>query len=189
MNGGAAVGRAERHLCYVRTVSKQPVVSVVAPMYNEAGNVERFVSSVDAVMRAHGMSYEIVLIDDGSRDETWQRICEQAGRSPSVRGLSLSRNFGHQNALFAGLHHARGQAIVTMDGDLQHPPEVIPDLLRAWQSGYQIVTTVRQDSSDTRWFKRLTSRWFYHLFSWLSGVSISMGASDFRLVDARVLDA
>ena len=170
-------------------MSEQPVVSVVAPMYNEGGNVERFVSSVGAVMRAHGTNYEIVLVDDGSRDDTWHRICEEARRSSSVRGLSLSRNFGHQNALFAGLHHARGHAIITMDGDLQHPPEVIPDLLAAWQKGFQIVTTVRQDSSDTGWFKRLTSRWFYYLFSWLSGVSLSMGASDFRLIDAKVLDA
>jgi polyisoprenyl-phosphate glycosyltransferase len=106
-----------------------------------------------------------------------------------VRGLSLSRNFGQQNALFAGLHHARGQAIVTMDGDLQHPPALIPKLIAAWQEGHQIVTTTRRDSADTGWWKRATSRWFYRLFARLSGSALTLGASDFRLVDARARDA
>jgi dolichol-phosphate mannosyltransferase len=169
--------------------SEEPVVSVVAPMYNEAGNVERFVVAVDAVLGQQGLSYEIVLVDDGSRDDTWQRICDESVRNPRVRGLSLSRNFGQQNALFAGMHHARGQAVISMDGDLQHPPALIPDLLKAWQEGYQIVTTTRQDSADTGWFKRLTSRWFYKVFSRLSGTSLSFGTSDFRLVDAQARDA
>jgi len=158
-------------------------------MFNEEGNVAPFVAAVVRVMREQGVAHEIVLVDDGSHDATWQRICEQAQLEPHVRGLSLSRNFGHQNALFAGMSHARGQAIITMDGDLQHPPAVIPELLQLWRDGYQVVTTTRDDSPDTGWFKRLASRWFYRTFSRLTGVPLSRGASDFRLVDARTRDA
>lgn len=154
-------------------------------MFNEEGNVEPFAAAVEAVLRELRISYELVLVDDGSRDGTWQRICEVARNSPHVRGLCLSRNFGHQNALFAGLHHARGQAIISMDGDLQHPPALLPELIDAWRSGYQVVTTLRQDSADTGWFKRLSSRWFYRVFSRLTNVQLSPGASDFRLLDAR----
>jgi glycosyltransferase involved in cell wall biosynthesis len=154
-------------------------------MFNEEGNVEPFVAAVEAVMREHRLSYELVLVDDGSRDATWQRICEASRQRPEVRGLCLSRNFGHQNALFAGLHHTRGQAIVSMDGDLQHPPSLIPELVDAWRSGYQVVTTVRQDSADAGWFKRLSSRWFYRVFSRLTNVKLGPGASDFRLLDAK----
>lgn len=171
------------------SADRGPLVSVVAPMFDEEGNVEPFVQEVERVMGEQQLSYELLLVDDGSGDRTWQRIREQAERNPQVRGLSLSRNFGHQNALFAGLSHARGQAIVSMDGDLQHPPAVIPELLAAWRAGHQVVTTDRKDSPDTGLFKRVTSRWFYRVFSRLSGVPISAGASDFRLLDARVLAA
>lgn len=167
----------------------EPLVSVVAPMYNEEGNVERFVGAIDEALGGQGVRYELVLVDDGSRDATWARIGEQARQNPNVRGLSLSRNFGHQNALFAGLHHVRGQAVVSMDGDLQHPPKVILELLERWQQGYQVVTTAREDSADTSLFKRLSSRWFYGVFSRLTGVPVSPGSSDFRLLDADVIDA
>jgi polyisoprenyl-phosphate glycosyltransferase len=166
-----------------------PVVSVVTPMYNEGANVERFVSAVDAVLQAEGVRFEIILVDDGSDDDTWQRIEGQARQNPRVRGLSLSRNFGQQNSLFAGLHHARGQAIISMDGDLQHPPSALPGLIKAWRAGHQVVTTTRRDSADTSWLKKVTSRWFYRLFSRLSGTHLPHGSSDFRLIDARVRDA
>jgi dolichol-phosphate mannosyltransferase len=154
-------------------------------MFNEEGNVGRFVSAVEEVMLPLGESFEIIMVDDGSRDGTWERITEQSRRVPYVRGISLSRNFGHQNALFAGLHHARGRAVISMDGDLQHPPSLIPKLLEAWHDGYQIVTTTRHDSVDTSWFKRLSSRTFYHFFSALSGVRLTAGSSDFRLLDGE----
>src|ERR1700741_2334925 len=109
-------------------------------MFDEEGNVEPFVREIERVMEAQQLSYELLLVDDGSGAHPWARICEQAQRNPRVRGLSLSPNFGHQNALFAGLAHARGQAIVSMDGDLQHPPAVIPELLAAWRAGARVVT-------------------------------------------------
>ncbi|HET9955015.1 MAG TPA: glycosyltransferase family 2 protein [Polyangiaceae bacterium] len=164
-------------------------LSVVAPMYNEETNIEVFAERVSEVLESLQLEFEIVLVDDGSRDGTWRSICESARRHPRLKGVKLSRNFGHQGALFAGLHHAEGRAIVTMDGDLQHPPSAIPELLAAWRSGYKVVNTRRSDSADTSFFKRFTSRAFYWLFSGLSGVRMEAGASDFRLLDRSALDA
>jgi polyisoprenyl-phosphate glycosyltransferase len=166
-----------------------PELSVVAPMFNEETNIRPFIEAVSAVLDGAGVDYEIVLVDDGSRDGTWGAIAAAAQRSPRVRGLSLSRNFGHQGALFAGLHHTRGRAVVTMDGDLQHPPPVILELREAWRAGHKVVNTRRADSVDTSFFKRITSRGFYWVFSRLSGVRMEAGASDFRLLDRTALEA
>jgi len=168
--------------------ARRPTVSVVVPMYNEEGNILPFVEELLAAL-GDSVRWEAILVNDGSSDGTWQQILQVARRDPRVRGLCLARNFGHQNALFAGLHHARGRAIVTMDGDLQHPPRVIPKLLEAWNKGYKVVNTERHDSTDTPAFKRLTSRLFYALFSRLSGVTMAAGSSDFRLIDAQALTA
>ena len=112
-----------------------PEVSVVAPMYNEETNVAPFVAAVSEVPDGAGVRYEIVLVDDGSRDGTWRAMQIAAETRKHVRGLSLSRNFGHQGALFAGLYHARGRALVTMGGGLQHPPPVVLGLVAAWPDG------------------------------------------------------
>jgi dolichol-phosphate mannosyltransferase len=165
---------------------QRPELSVVAPMFNEAENIAPFVEAVVAAVGHE--AYEIVLVDDGSSDETWERIRLACNGNDNVRGVRLSRNFGHQSAIFAGMSNARGKAIVTMDGDLQHPPSVIPELLAAWRAGSAIVHTERRDSDDTTAFKRLTSRWFYSIFSWLSGVRMRAGSSDFRLLDEKVLE-
>lgn len=165
----------------------RPEISVVVPLFDEEDNVERLVEELLTVLHRTGERFEILLVDDGSVDGTWQRIVAAHHRDAAVRGLSLLRNFGHQHALLAGLEHARGRAVITMDGDLQHPPEFIPDLLRAWRDGHSLVQTRRRDSDDTGLFKRLSSRWFYRLFSFLSGIPIESGMSDFRLLDASVL--
>jgi dolichol-phosphate mannosyltransferase len=154
-----------------------PELSVVVPMYNERTNVSAFVDAVVAVLEPLGVSYELVLVDDGSSDGTWNAIAELASARETVRGLSLSRNFGHQGALLAGLNHARGRAVVTMDGDLQHPPESVPELLAAWREGFKVVNTRRLDSDDTSLFSRLT------------GVTMEAGASDFRLLDRDAVQA
>jgi dolichol-phosphate mannosyltransferase len=135
------------------------------------------------------LAWELILVNDGSNDATWSRIQVASRSDRRVRGVCLARNFGHQNALFAGLHYARGRAIITMDGDLQHPPAVIPQLLAAWKQGFKVVNTERRDGKDTPAFKRVTSRWFYALFSRLSGVTMAAGSSDFRLIDAQALQA
>jgi dolichol-phosphate mannosyltransferase len=161
----------------------------VIPVFNESGNIDALVDALTKELDRLGESSEIILVDDGSRDTTWSEISVAASANPRVHGVSLSRNFGHQNAIFAGLHFARGHAIITMDGDLQHPPSLIPRLVAEWQSGKKVVETARTDSEDTTAFKRTTSRWFYKVFSWLSGIPMTKGTSDFRLVDRQVVKA
>ena len=166
-----------------------PELSIVAPMYNEEGNIAAFVSAVEGATLSIGVPFEIILVDDGSSDGTWQSILEQTKLHPVLRGVRLARNFGHQGALMAGLSEARGKAVVSMDGDLQHPPEMIPELFARWRAGYKVVTTERADAADTSLFKRTTSRWFYGVFSRLTGVSMAPGNSDFRLLDASAVKA
>jgi dolichol-phosphate mannosyltransferase len=169
--------------------SASPELSVVAPMYNEEGNIAAFVGAVEKVVAGIGVPFEIVLVDDGSSDGTWAQIVEQGKRFPVLRGARLARNFGHQGALMAGLSEARGKAVVSMDGDLQHPPELIPEMFEQWRAGYKVVSTERADAADTSLFKRVTSRWFYALFSKLTGVAMAPGNSDFRLLDASAVQA
>ncbi|HWZ87706.1 MAG TPA: glycosyltransferase family 2 protein [Polyangiaceae bacterium] len=170
-------------------INESPELSVVAPMYNEEGNILAFVAAVEKVIRSIGVPFEIILVDDGSSDGTWAQIVEQSKHFPALRGARLARNFGHQGALMAGLSEARGRAIVSMDGDLQHPPELIPELFARWREGYKVVATERADAEDTSLFKRATSRWFYAVFSKLTGVSMAPGNSDFRLLDASAVKA
>ncbi len=164
-----------------------PIVSVVSPSFNEEGNVRRFVDEVTDVLERVGETYEIILIDDGSSDQTWASISRIATEAPRVRGVRLSRNFGHQPALLAGLSQARGRAVISMDSDLQHPPEAIELLLAEWRKGYKIVNTRRNDEFVANIFKRTTSKWFYRFFSYLADIPIEDGASDFRLLDQDAL--
>jgi dolichol-phosphate mannosyltransferase len=170
-----------------RADSAHPEVSVVVPLYNEAANVGPLCAALERELEQLGTSWEVVLVDDGSRDGTWKAIGDAAARRPEFRGLSFSRNFGHQKALLAGLQCARGSAVVTMDGDLQHPPNVIGLLVAAWRQGHRIVYTRRVETDRTGLFKRWTSKVFYRLFSALSGIAMAPGSSDFRLVDRSVL--
>ncbi|HEY4105709.1 MAG TPA: glycosyltransferase family 2 protein [Polyangiaceae bacterium] len=170
-------------------LSHSPELSVVAPMYNEEGNIAAFVSAVEGAISSIGVAFEIVLVDDGSSDQTWAHIVEQAKLHPALRGARLARNFGHQGALLAGLSEARGTAVVSLDGDLQHPPELIPEMYRRWREGYKVIATERTDAEDTSLFKRATSRWFYGVFSKLTGVAMAPGNSDFRLLDRSAVDA
>ncbi|MGH9380328.1 MAG: glycosyltransferase family 2 protein [Thermoanaerobaculia bacterium] len=169
--------------------NRDAVISIVVALHDEAENVEPLVDELVAVLRTLGEPFEIVLVDDGSTDDTWERIAAAHRRQPTIHGLSLLRNFGHQGAMLAGLSAATGRAVVTMDGDLQHPPEVIPRLVDAWRGGSRIVHTIRRDSADTGALKRWTSRLFYRVFSALSGIEVPPGSSDFRLLDWSVVDA
>lgn len=168
--------------------SLSPTVSVVVPMFNEAENISHFVDRVTQVMAATRYSYELILVDDGSSDGTWHAIEQAAAREPHVVGLQLARNFGHQAALLAGLDSARGRAIISMDGDLQHPPEMLPKLLDAWQKGAAVVSTRRTYNENTSWFKKVTSSTYYRVFSYMSEMEMEPGHSDFRLLDRRALD-
>jgi dolichol-phosphate mannosyltransferase len=164
-------------------------LSVVVPVFNEALNIDELLRRLTAVLDGLALDHEVLLVDDGSQDATWAAIGAAAARCRALRGVRLSRNFGHQNALFAGLSRARGRVVVSLDGDLQHPPELIPDLIRQWESGFDIVHTRRLDKGESGFVKRRTSKYFYALFSLLAEVSLSEGSSDFRLLDRKALDA
>jgi glycosyltransferase involved in cell wall biosynthesis len=163
-------------------------LSVVVPVFNEEGNLRPLYDALLPVLTATGMTWEIIFSDDGSTDDTWQALTALNQSDARVKGLRLSRNFGHQYALFAGMSKARGDAVISMDGDLQHPPQVITELVARWRAGDQIVHTVRQDAQRGHWLKKVTSDLFYRLFSYLSGVRMEAGMADFRLLDRLVLD-
>lgn len=163
-------------------------LSVVVPLFNEENNVGPLVRRLTEVLECIKEPYEIILIDDGSHDATWEVIKTLSISNSRLKALGLSRNFGHQHALLAGLIHAQGQAVISMDGDLQHPPEVIIELVAAWKKGFKVVVTDRKGQEVLPPFKRLTSRYFYKIFSFMSEVSLSEGSSDFRLIDRRALE-
>jgi dolichol-phosphate mannosyltransferase len=164
------------------------MISIVIPAFNEESNLVHIYEKLKATLDRCGMSWELMFVDDGSADQTWPGILELCQTDARVRGVRLSRNFGHQAALLAGLSAARGDAVVSMDADMQHPPELIPTLIEKWRQGFSIVHTIRHDSTNLPLFKRITSRFYYRLFSYLSGVELNPGMADFRLLDRRVLD-
>ena len=164
------------------------MISIVVPVYNEERNVGELCMRLRQVLQAVGMPYEVIFVDDGSSDGTWPEILRLHDCDRAITGVRLSRNFGHQYALMAGLRHASGAAVISMDGDLQHPPEVLSQLIHEWQGGSQIVTTVRIDPKNYSLVKKLSARMFYRIFSWLSGVPLQYGMADFRLLDREVLE-
>jgi glycosyltransferase involved in cell wall biosynthesis len=171
------------------TTGVLPAVSVVVPAFNEAENIPLLHRLVSEVLQGCiPQQWELIFIDDGSRDATWSAISQLAAETPNVRGIRLSRNFGHQYALLAGMEMADGQAVIMMDCDLQHPVEMLPLLLQKWREGFMVVKTLRQDIDDIGWFKSWSSRTFYRLFSFLSGVDLRPGLADFRLLDRKALE-
>jgi polyisoprenyl-phosphate glycosyltransferase len=163
------------------------LLSIVAPVYNEEGTVAEFCARVHQTLE--GLVYELVLVDDGSRDETGAIMAELAADDDRVKVLTLSRNFGHQAALTAGLDHAAGDVVVMLDSDLQDPPELIVTMLERWRAGADVVYAVRQQRDGESAFKLVTARWFYRLFDWLTSVRLENNSGDFRLLDRRALDA
>jgi polyisoprenyl-phosphate glycosyltransferase len=163
------------------------LLSVVAPMYEEEETVDPFTERVAAALG--DLPYELILVNDGSKDRTRDAMARAAERDPRVKVVSLSRNFGHQPALTAGLEHARGDAIVMLDGDLQDPPELIPEMLARWREGIDVVYAVRQERLGETVFKRYTARTFYRTFRRLTGLNLAVESGDFRLMDRRALDA
>jgi dolichol-phosphate mannosyltransferase len=165
----------------------QKIISVVIPVFNEERNIPLIARELEAVFRHLPYSLEILFVNDGSHDGSWSEIAKLANASTRVRGLSLSRNFGHQAALEAGLRNARGDAVISMDGDLQHPPGLIPDLIGRWESGFDIVNTRRVASDQEPLIKRITSRLFYKFINALSDIHIEPGSADFRLLGRHAL--
>jgi len=164
-------------------------MSVVVPCYNEEGSLAELCRRVGAVCRSLDATYEIVLVDDGSTDRTWALIAEHAASDPSIRGIRLARNHGHQLALTAGLAEARGARVLMIDADLQDPPELLPRMMAMMDEGYDVVYGKRLRRRGETWFKRVSARLFYRTLDWLSDVAIPVDVGDFRLVSRRILDA
>jgi len=163
------------------------LLSVVSPMYEEEDTVGPFTERVTAALG--DIPYELILVDDGSEDATAAAMAAAAAADPRVKVVSLSRNFGHQPALTAGLEHARGDVIAMIDGDLQDPPEVIPEMLARWREGIDVVYAVRQERLGETAFKRVTARGFYRTFRRLTGLDLAVESGDFRLMDRKALNA
>jgi len=172
------------------TSSQNVTISLICPCYQEAEVIRSFYDKLRSVLdTVEGATYEIVFVDDGSEDDTLTILNGLAGQDPRIRVCSLSRNFGHQIALTAGLDQASGDAVIMMDTDLQHPPDLIPEMVRQWRSGYDIVSGVRDETVGTSWFKNATSRGFYSILNKLSRTHIPTGVADFNLLSRPVYEA
>lgn len=164
------------------------LLSIVVPVYNEEANIEKFYHTVRDVLQGMDYDYEIVFVDDGSSDGSARILRSIANDNDKVKVLLLARNFGHQLALTCGLDYAKGDAIITMDGDMQHPPHLIPELVRRWESGFDVVRTIRDSTEDASWAKAFTSKYYYKLLNRLANVPIVEGGSDFRLMNRKSLE-
>ncbi len=160
-------------------------ISVIVPAYNEAENIPVLLEKLKKNIPSK--SYEIIFVDDGSTDDTLNILKNLRKQNDCIHYLSFSRNFGHQYALRAGLAKATGDAVISIDADLQHPPEVIPQLIQKWQDGYDIVYTLRQENKNQGFLKRKTSNLYYKLLNFMTSVSVPKGAADFRLLDKKVV--
>ena len=165
-----------------------PLVSVVAPIYNEGPGVDRFVRRLGQVLGDAGLRYELVLVDDGSADDSWDRIVRHALADDRVRGVQLSRNFGKEPAVLAGLEHAAGDAVVVIDSDLQHPPSAIPAMVQRWRDGAHVVEAVKRNRTGQSLIGRVGGRLFNRAFTRLTQVDL-VNATDFRLLSRPALDA
>ena len=163
------------------------LLSVVAPVYDEEELVEAFVRRATAAVADY--DFELLLVNDGSKDRTPEILDRLADEDPRVRVVHLSRNFGHQAALTAGLEHAVGDVVAMIDADLQDPPELIPEMVQRWQQGSDVVYAVRREREGETAFKLATAAWFYKLFRQLAQVDLEPNSGDFRLLDRRALDA
>ena len=167
--------------------TEQKLISVAVPVYNEQENIDALYREVVRYLEPLPYRFELIYIDDGSKDATpliLDRLSQQDSR---VRALILARNYGFQTALTCGMENAEGDAVITMDGDLQHPPALLPTLIARWEAGAEVVQTIRKDTEGVSLLKKLTSRGFYQLINAISKVHIVEGGSDFRLLDRKVV--
>jgi polyisoprenyl-phosphate glycosyltransferase len=166
-----------------------PRYSIVAPIFNEEGNIQKLYERITEVMTASGESWELVCVNDGSKDRSAELIGELAAKDARIKLVSFARNFGHQVAVTAGLHHTSGDAVIIIDADLQDPPELILEMIERWKAGYKVVYAVRQERKGESWFKLLTAKLFYRLIYRITDVDIPLDTGDFRLMDRKVVQA
>lgn len=164
------------------------MLSVVVPLFNEQDTLRELYHRIKKVLGESGVSHEILFVNDGSTDASWNILLELRQSDNAVKVLDLTRNFGHQNALIAGLEHAEGDAVITLDADLQHPPELIPEMISKWREGYNIVYTCRNDTVRAGPLKKISSRLYYAALNCISEVNIPPGTADFRLLDRTALE-
>jgi len=164
------------------------LLSVVIPAHNEESGISHALSVVQSVLDTCGMNWEIIVVDDGSRDRTFERLGELAANNPRIRGVRFSRNFGKEAALLAGLNHARGDAVVTIDADLQHPPRLIPAMIEAWKRGAKVVDGVKRSRATDGALTRLRASIFNATLSRLGGINME-NSSDFKLLDRVAVNA
>ena len=165
-----------------------PELSAVIPLFNEAEVLARTVARVSEELARTGRSFEILCIDDGSTDDTSARIGALAAQDPRIVPVSFSRNFGKEAAILAGLELARGRAVLFLDGDLQHPPDLIPTLVARWEEGFDVVDAVKASRGRESWLRRRLAALFYEVLGGAAGYDLA-GASDFKLLDRQVVDA
>tara|TARA_B100001250_G_scaffold414269_1_gene451623 strand:+ start:1124 stop:2086 length:963 start_codon:yes stop_codon:yes gene_type:complete len=169
--------------------NQRKLLSVISPVYNEAENIDEFYSRVLSSTKDLNLEIEIVYVNDGSQDKTIQIINKQIEKDNRITAIDLSRNFGKEIALTAGLDHACGDAVIVIDGDLQDPPEIIPKLVEKWLHGYDVVNAKRIERKGEGFFKRLTSYIYYRLLFHISDINIPMDTGDFRLLDRNAVNA
>jgi polyisoprenyl-phosphate glycosyltransferase len=162
-------------------------IAIVIPSYNEEGNIEVLVKTLHDVLQKLPYDYDLIFVDDGSSDMTLQTLQSLSRNDKKLFYIELSRNFGHQNALKAGVDIAKANAVITMDGDMQHPPDLLPVLIQKWEEGYDVVYTRREDDKNLSYFKKKTSKSFYNIMNYLSEVKFEPGTADFRLMDEKVV--
>jgi glycosyltransferase involved in cell wall biosynthesis len=170
-------------------MSDTPELSIIIPLYNETDNLNPLYLELMPSLSEIDMSVEVIFVDDGSRDKSFDQVKTLSMNDKRIKGISLSRNFGHQVALLAGMQQARGSIVITMDADLQHPPQIIPRMLEEHDRGFDIVNTRRIDGKETGYFKKLTSQYFYRIINLIAEISIPEGSSDFRLMSRKALDS
>jgi len=164
------------------------MLSIVAPAYNEERNLPAFLAAVVPVLEGIGEPFEIVFVDDGSRDGTLGMLAAAAAQDTRIKVIGLARNFGKDIALSAGLAHAKGDAVIPIDCDLQHPPELIPQFVAKWREGFEMVVGVRTKRDEEGWLRRNLSRAYYRVLRSMTSVEIPPNAGDFRLLDRKILD-
>ncbi|MBN1427819.1 MAG: glycosyltransferase family 2 protein [Anaerolineae bacterium] len=170
-------------------MSNNPVISIVSPIYNEVGNIQTLYGRIHAVMEATGESWELILVNDGSTDGSTEALQALYAQDPiHVRVIHFSRNFGHAVAVTAGMDYSSGHAVILIDADLQDPPEMLPDMIRKWREGYEVVYAVRTKREGESWFKLATASLFYRILYRITDVDIPLDTGDFRLMARQVVD-
>lgn len=167
--------------------TNRPRYSIVAPIFNEEGNIELLFERISKVMDSTQEAWELILVNDGSRDRSAEMIDALAAKDSRVKTLHFARNFGHQTAVTAGIDHTSGEAVVLIDADLQDPPELILEMIERWKAGYQVVYAIRKERKGESWFKLMTAKLFYRVIYQITDVDIPVDTGDFRLMDEKVV--